>query len=32
MSKLILSKVSNFAIDLPNANIMVQISGTFGSR
>lgn len=30
--KLILSKVGNFAIDLPDANVMVQISGTFGSR
>jgi DNA excision repair protein ERCC-3 len=30
--KLVLSKVGNFAIDLPDANIMVQVSGTFGSR
>ncbi|QDV36454.1 DNA repair helicase XPB [Tautonia plasticadhaerens] len=30
--KLILSKVGNFAIDLPDANVMVQVSGTFGSR
>jgi DNA excision repair protein ERCC-3 len=29
---LILSKVGNFAIDLPDANILVQVSGTFGSR
>jgi DNA excision repair protein ERCC-3 len=29
---LILSKVGNFAIDLPDANVAVQISGTFGSR
>jgi DNA excision repair protein ERCC-3 len=29
---LILSRVGNFAIDLPDANIAVQISGTFGSR
>lgn len=26
------SKVANFAIDLPDANVAVQISGTFGSR
>jgi DNA excision repair protein ERCC-3 len=26
------SKVGNFAIDLPDANVLVQISGTFGSR
>ncbi|WP_165249927.1 DNA repair helicase XPB [Paludisphaera soli] len=30
--KLVLSKVGNFAIDLPDANVMIQISGTFGSR
>jgi DNA excision repair protein ERCC-3 len=24
--------VGNFAIDLPDANVMIQISGTFGSR
>lgn len=30
--RLVLSKVGNFAIDLPDANIMIQISGTFGSR
>jgi DNA excision repair protein ERCC-3 len=29
---LIISKVGNFAIDLPDASVMVQISGTFGSR
>jgi len=29
---LVVSKVANFAIDLPDANIAVQISGTFGSR
>lgn len=29
---LIISKVGNFAIDLPDANVMIQISGTFGSR
>jgi DNA excision repair protein ERCC-3 len=26
------SKVANFAIDLPDANIAIQVSGTFGSR
>ncbi len=30
--KLVLSKVGNFAIDLPDANVMIQVSGTFGSR
>ncbi len=30
--RLIISKVGNFAIDLPDANVMIQISGTFGSR
>jgi DNA excision repair protein ERCC-3 len=29
---LIVSKVANFAIDLPDANIAIQVSGTFGSR
>ena len=29
---LIVSKVANFAIDLPDASIAIQISGTFGSR
>ena len=29
---LIVSKVGNFAIDLPNASVLIQISGTFGSR
>ncbi|MGM0462423.1 MAG: DNA repair helicase XPB [Fibrobacterota bacterium] len=29
---LILSKVGNMAIDLPDANIAIQVSGTFGSR
>jgi DNA excision repair protein ERCC-3 len=30
--QLILSKVGNFAIDLPDANVLIQVSGTFGSR
>ncbi len=30
--RLIVSKVGNFAIDLPDANVAIQVSGTFGSR
>ncbi len=29
---LIVSKVANFSIDLPDANIAIQVSGSFGSR
>lgn len=29
---LILSKVGNYSVDLPNADVMIQVSGTFGSR
>jgi DNA excision repair protein ERCC-3 len=29
---LVLSKVGNFSIDLPDANVLVQLSGQFGSR
>ncbi|MGI8551359.1 MAG: DNA repair helicase XPB [Dehalococcoidia bacterium] len=29
---LVVSKVGNFAIDLPSANVAIQLSGTFGSR
>ena len=29
---IIVSKVANFAIDLPSASVAIQISGTFGSR
>lgn len=32
LKRLILSKVGNFAIDLPDANVLIQVSGTFGSR
>jgi DNA excision repair protein ERCC-3 len=32
ISKLVISKVGNFAIDLPDANVLLQVSGTFGSR
>ncbi len=30
--QLILSRVGNFAIDLPDANVLIQVSGAFGSR
>jgi len=29
---LVVSKVANFSIDLPEANVLIQLSGTFGSR
>ncbi len=29
---LVLSKVGNFAIDLPEADVLIQVSGAFGSR
>ena len=29
---LVVSKVANFSIDLPDANVAIQISGTYGSR
>ncbi len=29
---LVVSKVANFAIDLPDASMAIQVSGTFGSR
>ena len=29
---LVLSKVANFAIDLPDANVAIEVSGAFGSR
>ncbi|SEM71490.1 DNA repair helicase XPB [Lihuaxuella thermophila] len=32
ISLLIVSKVANFAVDLPDAAVAIQISGTFGSR
>lgn len=32
ITKLVVSKVANFSIDLPEASVAVQISGTFGSR
>lgn len=32
ITTLVVSKVANFSIDLPEATIAVQVSGTFGSR
>lgn len=32
ISTLVVSKVANFSIDLPEASIAIQVSGTFGSR
>jgi len=29
---LVVSKVGNFSIDLPDANVIIEVSGTFGSR
>jgi DNA excision repair protein ERCC-3 len=29
---IVVSKVANFAIDLPDASVAIQISGSFGSR
>ncbi len=29
---LVVSKVANFSVDLPDANVAIEISGTFGSR
>lgn len=32
LRRLVVSKVANFSIDLPEANVAIQLSGTFGSR
>ncbi len=32
ITTLVVSKVANFAVDLPEAHVAIQISGTFGSR
>ncbi|MBW4634600.1 MAG: DEAD/DEAH box helicase [Iphinoe sp. HA4291-MV1] len=32
LAGLVLSRVGNFAIDLPDANILIQVSGKYGSR
>ena len=29
---MVVSKVANFAVDLPDASMAIQLSGTFGSR
>jgi len=29
---LVVSKVANFAVDLPDANILIQLSGSYGSK
>ena len=29
---LVVSKVANFAVDLPDASVAIQLSGTYGSR
>jgi len=32
LRRLVVSKVANFSIDLPDANVAIQVSGTYGSR
>ena len=32
ITTLVISKVGNFSVDLPDVNVAIQISGTFGSR
>jgi DNA excision repair protein ERCC-3 len=32
IKRLVVSKVANFAVDLPDANVAIQVSGSFGSR
>jgi DNA excision repair protein ERCC-3 len=32
IQRLCVSKVGNFAVDLPDANVAIEVSGTFGSR
>ncbi len=32
ITRLVVSKVANFSIDLPDVNVAIQVSGTFGSR
>src|SRR5436309_5441676 len=32
IKRMVVSKVANFAIDLPDANVAIQVSGTFGLR
>lgn len=32
LKRLVVSKVANFSLDLPEASVAIQVSGTFGSR
>ncbi len=32
IGKIVVSKVANFSIDLPDATVLIQLSGTYGSR
>jgi DNA excision repair protein ERCC-3 len=32
LPRLVLSKVGNFAVDLPDADLLIQVSGAYGSR
>lgn len=32
ITRLVVSKVANFSVDLPEASVAIQVSGTFGSR
>ncbi|MEG3613527.1 helicase-related protein, partial [Isoptericola haloaureus] len=32
ISRLVVSKVANFSLDLPEASVALQVSGSFGSR
>jgi DNA excision repair protein ERCC-3 len=32
ITKLVVSKVANFSVDLPEASVAIQISGSYGSR
>lgn len=32
LNRLVVSKVANFAVDLPEVNVAIQLSGTYGSR
>jgi DNA excision repair protein ERCC-3 len=32
LRRIVLSKVGNFAVDLPGADVLIQVSGAFGSR
>ncbi|MEK9599109.1 MAG: helicase-related protein, partial [Pontimonas sp.] len=32
LTRLVVSKVANFSIDLPEASVAIQVSGSFGSR